>query len=97
MSNSISLDPTLAALQEDVSALKRDIGTLLTHLKSSASASAQSAADQIEEGATRIYRTASVEGTKTAKALGQQIEEQPVMAVLLVLALGYVGGRLLSR
>ncbi len=97
MSNSISSDPTLQALQEDVNALKRDIGSLLAHLKSSATAGAQSAADQIEDSATRLYRTASTEGSKSAKALGQQIEEQPVLALLVVLGIGYIGGRLLTR
>ncbi len=97
MSNSISSDPTLLALQEDVAALKRDIGTLLAHLRTSATASAQSAAEQIEDSATRLYRNASAEGCKSAKALGHQIEEQPVLALLVVLGVGYLGGRLLTR
>ena len=97
MSNSISTDPTLLALQEDVAALKRDITNLLAHLKTSATAGVQSAADQIEDGATRLYRNASAEGCKSAKALGQQIEEQPLLALLVVLGVGYIGGRLLTR
>jgi hypothetical protein len=97
MSANITVDPTLAALQEDIAALKRDLGTLVGNLKSSASSSAHSAAEQIEAGASRLYQTASVEGTRSAKALGQQIEEQPVLALLVVLGIGYVGGRLLTR
>ncbi len=97
MSSTINSDPTLAALQEDVAALKRDLGSLLSHLKSGAANGAQTAADQIESSASRWYNTASNEGCKQAKALGQQIEEQPVVALLVVLGLGFIGGRLLTR
>jgi len=95
--SSSAIDPSLIALQEDVAALKRDIGNLLAHLKTSATSSAQSAADQIGDGANRLYRDVASEGCKSAKALGRQIEEQPVLAVLIVLGLGYIGGRLLTR
>jgi glutamine synthetase adenylyltransferase len=97
MSYSISTDPTLIALQDDVAALKRDIGSLLSHLKSSATANTRDAAGRIEEGAANLYRDASAEACKSAKALGHQIEEQPVLALLVVLGLGYIGGRLLTR
>lgn len=90
-------DPTLIALQDDVAALKRDIGSLLAHLKTGATDGAQSAADQLGDGATRLYRSAASGGCKSAKALGHQIEEQPLLALLLVLGLGYIGGRLLTR
>ena len=90
-------DHTMAALQEDLASLKRDMGNLLTHLKSGAAAGAHSATDQIEDGASRLYHSATAEGCKSAKALGRQIEEQPVLAVLIVLGLGYLGGRMLSR
>jgi hypothetical protein len=95
--SSSTTDPTVAALQEDVAALKRDIGSLLAHLKEGASVGAQTAADQIGDNASRIYRTAASEGCKAAKAVGQQIEEQPLLALLIVLGIGYIGGRLLTR
>jgi selenocysteine lyase/cysteine desulfurase len=95
--SSTTSDPTLIALQEDVAALKRDIGTLLTHLRTTATSTAQNAADQIEDGASRLYHSAAKEGCKSAKALGQQIEEQPALALLVLLGLGYLGGRLLTR
>lgn len=97
MSNSTTTDPTLIALQEDVAALKRDIANLLAHLKTGASEGAQSAADRIEDSATRLYRSAAAEGCKSAKALGHQVEEQPVIALLIALGIGYIGGRLLTR
>jgi len=90
-------DPSLIALQEDVAALKRDIGALLAHIKTSATSGAQNAAEQIGDGANRLYRDVTTEGCKSAKALGHQIEEQPVLALLVVLGLGYIGGRLLTR
>ena len=58
MSNT-STDPTLSALQDDIAALKRDLGSILSHLKSDATSSAQTTADQIADGAAGLYRTAS--------------------------------------
>ncbi len=97
MANGITSDPTLASLQADISSLKQDLSSLLSHLKSGATASAQTAAGQIQDGAEQLYRTATTEGTKSAKLLGKQIEEQPVLALLIVLGIGYLGGRLLTR
>lgn len=93
MSSTTSSDATIAALQGDVATLKQDISALLAHLKTGASAGAA----QIEAGASQLYRTAAAEGANGAKALGKQIEDQPVLALLVVLGLGYLGGRLLTR
>jgi hypothetical protein len=97
MSDAINSDPTLAVLQEDLAALKRDVSSLIAHLKTGAASGAQSAADQLDGGARRLYDNVSAEGCKSVKALGRQIEEQPVLALLVVLGLGYVAGRLLTR
>ncbi len=95
--SSTTNDQTMSALQQDVASLKQDIGSLLTHLKSSAAAGVQSAAGQVEDQASSLYHSATAEGCKTAKALGRHIEEQPVLTLLVVLGLGYLGGRLLTR
>ncbi len=90
-------DQTVTALQDHVAALRRDIGNLLAHLKTGATDGAQTAANRIGDGVARLYHDAAIEGCQSAKALGQQIEAQPVLALLVLLGLGYVGGRLLTR
>ncbi len=97
MANATSSDPTLASLQADISSLKQDLSSLLSHLKTGAAAGAQTASDQIQDGAAKLYETAATEGTRSAKLIVKQIEEQPVLALLIVLGLGYLGGRLLTR
>ncbi len=97
MSTSSKIDPDLAALQEDLAALKRDVSRLLDHLKVGAANGAQNAAERLEDGVQRIYRDVAAEGDRAAKTIGRHVEEQPLVALLIALGVGYVGGRLLSR
>jgi hypothetical protein len=86
MSASINKDPDLAVLQDELAALKRDVVGLNEHLKSGAANGARAAAnhlDGVAEGSVR--------------ALERQIETQPLVALLIALGVGYIGGRVLSR
>ena len=58
---------------------------------------AQSAVNQIDEGAQTLYRSVSAEGCKAMKAVSNQVEQQPLAALLIALGVGYIGGRFLSR
>jgi hypothetical protein len=86
-----------AGLQDDIAALKRDVAALIDHLKLGATAGVQSASGQIDDGAHRVCRTVSAEGERAARAICRQVEAQPLMALLVALGVGYVGGRMLSR
>ena len=97
MSASTPPNADLAALQADLAALKRDVGDLMTHLKSGASATVQDATAKLEDGASKIMRSISSEGERSMKVVGQKIEEQPLMALLIAFGVGYLGGRVLSR
>ena len=89
--------PDLAAVQEDIAALKRDVANLIEHLKAGASNGAQSAAGQLDEAAQRLYRSVAAEGDRSIKAMSRQVEQQPLTALLIALGVGYFAGRLLSR
>jgi hypothetical protein len=39
----------------------------------------------------------AAQGERSMKALGRQVEEQPIMSLLLAFALGFAGSRWLSR
>jgi ElaB/YqjD/DUF883 family membrane-anchored ribosome-binding protein len=93
----MSTESDLATVQTDLAALRQDVSSLLEHLRVSASNGAQSAANQLDDGARRVYRSVAAESERSIKALGGQIEAQPVVALLVALGVGFVGGRLLSR
>jgi hypothetical protein len=97
MSASDKSEPAIAGLQEDIAALKRDVASLLEHLKLGATTGAQSAAGHLDDGAHRVCRGLAAEGERAAKAVSDQVEAQPLVALLIALGVGYVGGRLLSR
>ena len=85
------------AMMNDVAALKRDFSSLLEHLKLTATNGANGAADQIDDGARRLYRNVAAEGSRSFKVIGTQIEERPLAALLIALGIGFLGGRMLSR
>jgi hypothetical protein len=87
----------VAGLQDDIATLKRDVASLIEHLKLGATTGAQSAAEQLEDGAHRICRGVAAEGERAAAVVCRQIEAQPLVALLIALGVGYIGGRLLSR
>ena len=90
-------DPNLITLRDDLAALKRDVAGLLEHLKVGASNGAQSAAEQVDDATHRLCSSIAASGEQSVKDIGRQVEEHPLLALLLALGVGYVGGRLLSR
>jgi ElaB/YqjD/DUF883 family membrane-anchored ribosome-binding protein len=97
MNASSHIADDIPALRDDIAALQRDVSILIGHLRSSAATGAQSAADQLQESTTRAYRHIAAEGARSVKAMERQVEDRPLMAVLIAAGVGYIGGRLLSR
>ena len=89
--------PDLAALQDDILSLKKDVATLLNHVQKEAVSGARGAVDRLEKQAELLYRTVAAEGHKQADVLSHKIEDQPLIAVLVAAGIGYLGGRLLAR
>jgi ElaB/YqjD/DUF883 family membrane-anchored ribosome-binding protein len=95
------MPPDIEAIVDDLAALKRDLATLMGHLKTDAlngaSEAAQSAVGRIGEQAESIYESLAAQGKRSGKAIGRQVEEQPVVSLLLAFAVGFCASRLLSR
>lgn len=86
-----------AALRDDLTLLKNDMASLVSNMRASATSGAQNAAGQAEQRARELYSSATAEGEKAAKLVGQKVEEQPVTALLLALGIGYITGRMMQR
>eukprot|EP01036_Dinobryon_divergens_P005923 gene5923-7853_t len=87
----------LSALQDDLTAVKNDVARLVTSLTASATKGAESAATQVNESAQHLYQDAAAKSGEAMKGLSKRIEEQPLMALLFAVGIGYIGGRILSR
>jgi hypothetical protein len=97
----VEMPPDMDAIVEDLAALKRDLATLMSHLKTDAlngaSDAARGAIGRIGDRAESIYESLAAQGKRSGKAIGRQIEEQPVVSLLLAFAVGFCASRLLSR
>lgn len=87
----------IQAIMNDISSLKDDIAALTGHLKNNAINATNGAAEQIGDQAARVYGNLSAQGQRSAKAISQQVEDQPLMSLIVVFALGFIGSRLLSH
>ncbi len=87
----------IQAIMNDLASLKDDIAKLTKNVGNNAYEASSAAADQIGAEATRAYNNMAAQGQRSAKKIGQQVEEQPLTALLIAFALGFVGSRVLSR
>jgi ElaB/YqjD/DUF883 family membrane-anchored ribosome-binding protein len=97
MAESAGVKTDLEAVTEDIAALRRDLATLAAHVKSGAVSGATDAAAQLSSEASDLYARLAAEGKNSAKMITRQVEEQPLVSLLVAFALGFIGSRLLSR
>jgi ElaB/YqjD/DUF883 family membrane-anchored ribosome-binding protein len=89
--------PDIDVLKDDVAAVKRDLATLVEHLKAGAVGGAQQATSQLGDAVQQLYEKLTVEGARSAETLGKKVEQQPITSVLIAFAIGFVTGRLLGK
>ena len=97
MSASMNADPDLAALREDLLALKRDVASLIEHIKGGATNRVQNAADQIDRGVRSLRQQAGAEGERSAQAISLFVEKRPFVALMIAAGVGYIGASVLRR
>jgi hypothetical protein len=97
MAESKNAEMDLAAFRDDLAALKHDVASLIEHVKGGAADKVQNAAERIDRGARGICRDVGEEGERSVKAVGDWVERQPVLALLIALGVGYVGARAFLR
>lgn len=89
--------PDLQTIMSDIAALKRDLAALLHNVKGNVADDARTAAGHLSEEALRVYANLAERSERSVKAVGRQVEEQPVMSLLIAFAIGFLGSRMLSR
>ena len=93
--------PDLAAVMNDIALIKRDLAALIkNNMKIDLSgeiASAKNVLGDMSEEVSHLYRNMAEQGERSIKAIGKNVEEQPVISLLLAFALGFIGGKLLSH
>jgi hypothetical protein len=93
-------DVDLQTVMNDIAALKRDLAALVRAMKADVSedvACARSAVGQWGDEALHAYENLAARGARSVKAVGRQVEQQPVMSLLVAFAVGFLGSRLLPR
>jgi len=89
------------AIIRDVAALRQDFADLMSQMKSGAFKGANEAAEnilgQLGDKANHLYDNVSAQGQRSVKAIGRQVEERPVVSLLIAFGVGFVASRLLSR
>jgi len=87
----------LAKLIEDINMLKRDIAAIAERSGEQVKSSAVDAASKISAEAQRLYDSVTTNSERSLEALSTEIEQRPLVSVLIAFALGYLGGRLMHR
>jgi hypothetical protein len=93
--------PGLDQVKDDIVALKRDLAALLDKMKAfavdGAGEAARDSAEQLGDGARMLYERLAAQGERSAKAVGRQIEAQPVLSLLVAFGVGFCASRMLAR
>ena len=97
MTTSMNANSDIELFREDLLALKRDVASLIEHMRGGATNTVQDAAGQIIQRVRSLRQEAGAQGDRSAKALNLFIENQPVAALSIAIAVGYVGARVLQR
>ena len=91
--------PDIDGVKDDILMLKRDLASLIDKMIA-ADVSGNAARDSAEhpgDGAHTLFEKLAAEGERSAKAIGRQIEAQPVISLLVAFGVGLCVSRLLWR
>ena len=97
MSASMESDTDIAPVREDLVILKRDVGSLIDHIKGGGTNKVQNATNQVERHVRSLRQEAGAQGERSARAVRVFTEQQPLVALIIAAGFGYVGARVLRR
>ena len=97
MTASMNADSDLELFREDLDAVKRDVASLIEHMKGVATNTVQNAACQVEQRVRSLRQQAGAEGERSANALNLFVQNRPFVALTIAVGAGYIGARVLRR
>lgn len=97
MTASMNADSDLELSREDLEAVKRDVASLIEHMKGVATNSVQNVACQVEQRVRSLRLQAGAEGERSANALILFVQNRPFVALTIAIGAGYIGARVLRR
>ncbi len=80
----------LETLKEELEVLRKNVSTIARHM-------GNGAAKKISDNGSDLYEALHDQGERAVRAASHEIEERPLTSVLLAFAVGFVGGKFLSR
>lgn len=88
MTASMNADSDLELFREDLEAVKRDVASLIEHMKGVATNSVQNVACQVEQRVRSLRLQAGAEGERSANALILFVQNRPFVALTVALGAG---------
>jgi ElaB/YqjD/DUF883 family membrane-anchored ribosome-binding protein len=89
------------AIARDLATLKHDLAALMAKMKvdavNGATDTGEAILDRLGAGASHLRDSVVAQGERSAKAIGHQVEERPVLSLLVAFGVGALVGRLLFR
>lgn len=87
----------LETIQSDITTLKENLAMLMGPLKIGTKDGINEASGRIGGEAMRLYETIAARGERSSKSMGRHVEDRPVIWLPPAFAVGFIGGRVLSR
>ena len=97
MSASMDSDPDIALFRGDLVILKRDVASLIEHIKGGATNKVQNVTNQVERHVRSLRQEEGAQGERSAEAISVFTEKQPLVALIIAVGIGHVGARVLRR
>jgi ElaB/YqjD/DUF883 family membrane-anchored ribosome-binding protein len=87
----------LAKVRADIAALAKDLRSLGSTAAGTAQRAAETEGERVRTGIDEAISDLRRQGEETLRGAKASIEERPLFAVLIALALGFILGRVLDR
>ena len=78
MSASMDSDPDIALFREDLVILKRDVASLIEHIKGGATNKVQNATNQVKRHVRSLRQEAGAQGERSARRSGSSLRSSPL-------------------